>query len=388
LIEEIKNRAKSSIKASNYYDAVKLYQKAIDTSHEKDSKAEEASKKDLAILYANKSMCELAMKQYSNALADAENAISNDPSYLKGYYRKAMTLIEMKNYAQAKEILLQGLAISPTEKDFITQAKRVDELLAQAPAPSSIKPLTTASSSTTTTYTSTSTTSSEKKVATTSSKPKATEATDSSMVMDEEEQLSLARGYRKTADGRVTTFFNHELDDQTKSLIGDIAPKKLDGVQAVNAVAANDSSTTSAWNSAGTYEERIFTPWATDRLKQLMMEGLRCKVDGSRPNLIIAAKDVTSIKGDAQISMIRGKRKHIYDFSMEISLSGSMADETMSMEGSIIKIEDVTADMEHEVETTIKAAMLSADEVKMIKKALEAEVNSILQRFDAEFKTK
>ena len=35
------------------------------------------------------------------------------------------------------------------------------------------------------------------------------------------------RGYKITADGRKTTFFNNDLDDEARALIGDIAPKKV-----------------------------------------------------------------------------------------------------------------------------------------------------------------
>ena len=36
------------------------------------------------------------------------------------------------------------------------------------------------------------------------------------------------KGYKRTSDGRVTSFFHTELDDQAKELIGDIAPKRIE----------------------------------------------------------------------------------------------------------------------------------------------------------------
>lgn len=48
------------------------------------------------------------MRQYASALSDANNAISYDSTYVKGYYRKAMVLIEEKDYVGAKEALDQG----------------------------------------------------------------------------------------------------------------------------------------------------------------------------------------------------------------------------------------------------------------------------------------
>lgn len=41
------------------------------------------------------------------------------------------------------------------------------------------------------------------------------------------------------------------IDEKTKELIGDIAPKKLANGVDQTAISSNDSSKTSAWNSAG-----------------------------------------------------------------------------------------------------------------------------------------
>ena len=48
------------------------------------------------------------------------------------------------------------------------------------------------------------------------------------------------RGYKVDSQGRKTTFFNNELDDKTKALIGDIAPKKVEkavGLRAASVLA-------------------------------------------------------------------------------------------------------------------------------------------------------
>eukprot|EP00968_Pinguiococcus_pyrenoidosus_P003629 scaffold241_cov242-Pinguiococcus_pyrenoidosus.AAC.6 len=69
------------------------------------------------------------------------------------------------------------------------------------------------------------------------------------------------RGYRRTADGKVTTYFNNELSEEAKKLIGDITPQRVDPVApAAQAPTpqriASDSSQKkgSAWNAAGTWE--------------------------------------------------------------------------------------------------------------------------------------
>ena len=71
------------------------------------------------------------------------------------------------------------------------------------------------------------------------------------MVDEKEESIGLVRGYKKTSDGRVTTFFNNEMDETTKSLIGNIAPKKIDVPASVAVSAAPSANGVSVWNSAG-----------------------------------------------------------------------------------------------------------------------------------------
>ena len=83
---------------------------------------------------------------------------------------------------------------------------------------------------------------------------------------EEEEEENKIRGYKLTTDGRKTTFFNNELDEKTKALIGNIAPQKIEipnegpgsGVGGILGGgvggAGAGSGSGSAWNSAGTFE--------------------------------------------------------------------------------------------------------------------------------------
>ena len=66
----------------------------------------------------------------------------------------------------------------------------------------------------------------------------------------DEEENEIIRGYKQTSDGKITTYFNNELDDNTKALIGDIAPKKLDPASQAPATVP---SSVSVWNTAGNF---------------------------------------------------------------------------------------------------------------------------------------
>ena len=43
-----------------------------------------------------------------------------------------------------------------------------------------------------------------------------------------EAELAMLRGYKKTSDGRTTSYFNREQTEEEKKLLGCIAPKKLE----------------------------------------------------------------------------------------------------------------------------------------------------------------
>jgi hypothetical protein len=91
----------------------------------------------------------------------------------------------------------------------------------------------------------------------TTAKKTSTKSADSSSETIAEAEASRLRGYKITADGRKTTYFNHELSEEAKALIGDIAPKKITpttsttsngDISAADAAAATASS---VWNTAG-----------------------------------------------------------------------------------------------------------------------------------------
>jgi len=196
------------LKGGNIQDASRLYLKGIDVGE-----ACGVSSNELAVLYANKSMCELKMGKAEDALNDATKAISLDPAYVKGYYRKASACLHLKSYDESKKWLLAGLEISPNENELKQLLAKTEELSKAAPT-KSVK------SSTTSTTTTTSSSSSSSKINKKTEEPSSNKPQDAAEPMDVDDEGVVYRGYKKTADGRVTTFFNNELDDKTKSLIG------------------------------------------------------------------------------------------------------------------------------------------------------------------------
>jgi tetratricopeptide (TPR) repeat protein len=224
LVDEIKSRAKGSITSKNYPEAVQLYSKAIELFPQD------------AILHANRSMCYLSMNNANSALSDAQEATKLDPTYAKGFYRLGMAQLKLNDRSAAKQSFLQGIALVPDDKDFRQQ---LDKLHA-AGVESNSTAAPTAAGTPKETKTAVST------AARAQREPEPDAASD-----EKEESIGIVRGYKRTSDGRVTTFFNNELDETTKSLIGNIAPKKIDVPATVAVSAAPAANGVSVWNSAG-----------------------------------------------------------------------------------------------------------------------------------------
>lgn len=326
LVEEIKSRAKGSITSKNYPEAVQLYGKAIELFPQD------------AIIHANRSMCYLSMNNADSALSDAKEATKLDPTYAKGFYRLGMAQLKLNDRSAAKQSFLQGIALVPDDKDFRLQLDKLQAAGVQS-APTvavSAAAVSTAGAP------------KEKKAPATANPPTEPDAASD----EKEESIGLVRGYKKTSDGRVTTFFNNEMDETTKSLIGNIAPKKIDVAAAVAVSAAPSANGVSVWNSAGTFEEVIHTPWAISKLREKMTALAFSSVDAVNALPLDSVIVVSSVEitGDASVTANRGKRKHIFDFTIKVDWKLTVMEHAISPEiitGSI-SMHDVTADRDYE----------------------------------------
>ncbi|GAX83043.1 hypothetical protein CEUSTIGMA_g10469.t1 [Chlamydomonas eustigma] len=135
----------------------------------------------------------------------------------------------------------------------------------------------------------------------------------------------------------------------------------------------------SLWNHAGTFEERNVSKWAQDRLKDLLAG---CSAGG------VTITEVSSVIGDANIWMVRGKKRH--GFSFEISMSWKMeAAGGISVSGTL-KIPN--ADVEDLDDLTLEPSVTKsgrdkeeADALTAVKK-LKGPLEKVLSGFLREFK--
>ena len=122
------------------------------------------------------------------------------------------------------------------------------------------------------------------------------------------------RGYKVDSQGRKTTFFNNELDDKTKALIGDIAPKKVAAPTQMKVDAG-----ASSWNQAGTFESKDHTKWMRAwleaKFRDFMVDLPERKVGALTVPCYLTVKKIKDIKGDASTAQARGKKKWVLDVS-------------------------------------------------------------------------
>ncbi|RLN98070.1 hypothetical protein BBJ28_00008478 [Nothophytophthora sp. Chile5] len=193
---------------------------------------------------------------------------------------------------------------------------------------------------------STSSSSSTKKTASSgSSKPKASTSSSSPVVVaDEPDMSSDMRGYKNGLP-----YFHRELSKEEKHLIGDIAPQKIETAPAA-VRAPHDGS---AWNTAGTFEERVVTKWA----EVMAVFRLACAPEKwsalfsdatfSEGNFQATLKAPEKFTGEASICVVRGKKRYLFDFNFqlpfEVAISGGS-----SCKGTYT-MNDISNDEDYEV---------------------------------------
>eukprot|EP00560_Eucampia_antarctica_P009425 CAMPEP_0197828222 /NCGR_PEP_ID=MMETSP1437-20131217/4853_1 /TAXON_ID=49252 ORGANISM="Eucampia antarctica, Strain CCMP1452" /NCGR_SAMPLE_ID=MMETSP1437 /ASSEMBLY_ACC=CAM_ASM_001096 /LENGTH=553 /DNA_ID=CAMNT_0043429387 /DNA_START=49 /DNA_END=1707 /DNA_ORIENTATION=- len=175
-------------------------------------------------------------------------------------------------------------------------------------------------------------------------KPKQTKPKNNHVIDDDdsdddiltETDLRMMRGYKKTSDGRTTSYFSHEQTEEEKKLLGSIAPQRLDAPKRpdstdnqdqsssptliqnndINAVNTNASShLASAWNQAGTWEERDTTEWCREALKSRLLTA----ASKHSSNIKAIIKEVEDFTGDASVAVVtRGKKSYVFDFHCKL----------------------------------------------------------------------
>jgi len=342
LINELQSRGRAAVGAKSWMDAKMLYEKAIEVIES--NSATDTPNEKLAMFSGNLSLVLRNMGEFEDARKAATKSTKADANYVKGWWRLGQALSGLKRSEDALEAMQQAKSLDPTNKALMKECdklvkqveedKRLMEAMeveetdpaavvdekkktvtkTEAPPPKKTKPVTTATKTTTTTK-------------------------DSENIFTKSDAV---RGY-KIVNGKKTSYFHNELSEEAKTLIGDIAPKKLENVEAVK---TKTTEGTSAWNQAGTWEEKNVTSWADESLrKQIEMTTFVFPDSSPAPGALVTIQKVIKLNGHASVAQVRGKKRYIYEYSAELEWQLEDATNGMKCVGKV-KIHDIDGTVE------------------------------------------
>ncbi len=196
------------------------------------------------------------------------------------------------------------------------------------------------------------------------------------------------RGYKTTSDGRKTSYFNNEMDEQTKNLIGDIAPKPIGSASSTPQPVQRTSSGTaaSAWNSAGTFEEKDTTKWCKSAISQAL-----ASLSSESGSFAAKVTKVGDVSGDASVIMSRGKKRYLFDHSvtLDFTVEDDVGDEAGKGKITLGDISSTAAgEGEYEMEVTFKkggGATKVRDAVDGLKAVVKTALDGFVARFNTEY---
>jgi hypothetical protein len=314
--EELLRRAKGAVQTGNYYpDAIALYEKALEM------KDDSNTNNNTAIVHANLSLCYGKIHNWDRAMQHAQTSTEIDPSYTKAWYRLAQAQAQFNDHqhiASAIEAMQTAIRLEPNNAALVKELQKLQQQ-------TSATTTTTAKNNNTRT-----TTTSASVPARTKTSLHISKTTPSQSVLkqdnenkEEQDEDTLfkpsepVRGY-KIVNGKKTSYFHHELSEETKQLIGDIAPKKLDVTTTIDTSTDTSTTTTSthsAWNQAQTWEEKDCTEWA----KRTFIETVLALQPDNHDTSHNPLWSVTSVQVEptshASIVTSRGKKRYLYEFT-------------------------------------------------------------------------
>lgn len=306
LLEELKNRGRAAVGYKSWMDAELLYQKALTVQ-------------DDSALHANVSLCQFQMGMFDASRKEAQAAVDLDPMYVKGYWRLTQALAKLHRTDEAIQSIQDGLNIEPSNKAFLKELaslekQRLEEATLMDTEPTEVtepagpNPFEKINISTPPSM--------EKKVVEKKkvTKPKMTSSSIETSTTDGEFSKSdHVKGY-KIVNGKKTSFFHNEMTEEVKELIGDIAPKRIEEVPAAESGTVAPGA--SAWNKAGTWEERDVTAWAKESLEQALLN-TSFTFPALAPGALASITNAI-VDGTASYATVRGKKRYIYEFKLTV----------------------------------------------------------------------
>jgi tetratricopeptide (TPR) repeat protein len=327
LMAELKRRATAAVGAAQWPDAAALYTKAVECCQSmaltsSNPVEEQSSSSQLAIFSANLSLCHGKMNRWKEALQSAETAVQADATYVKGWWRRSQAFAALQDYGSAVVSMERALALDSTntalQKELVKlrqQQQQYDENKAKELLE---KPQGAETASNTVIVDDTKTAALKKS--------NGEQTTESVVHIDGDDETEFTKsdhikGY-KVVQGKKTSYFHRELSEDAARLIGDIAPQKLNAADTTEPAASAASQLqpgTSVWNTAGTWEEKDCSAWATSTLIQYLEQAtFEFPASSPAPGARLDVDRVTVTSGHASAAAVRGKKRYLYEFDVTV----------------------------------------------------------------------
>ena len=126
----LKSQGNEMLTMGNFQQAIVCYTMAIDLGEEGDL---------LPVLYANRAMAHIKLEAYGLAIADAEQAMKIDPSYIKSYYRRGSANLAIGKYKLALRDFKAVCKLRPNDRDARNKLKECEKAAKQMAFASAIE---------------------------------------------------------------------------------------------------------------------------------------------------------------------------------------------------------------------------------------------------------
>jgi tetratricopeptide (TPR) repeat protein len=359
VVAELKSRGNAAFKSKRPEEAHLLYSAALHIDDQNWA------------IFGNRSAVNEMMGKGEEALEDANSATKIKPDWAKGFFRKGKAYACLKRYRECVEAYEQALSLEPDSKMLQKSVKKAKIAEEKADADAAAKAIKTE----------------KKKIdmapPTMTKVALLSSSKDKSTVLKEEGSVDYSlKGYKKTSDGRTTSFFNMEIDDTAKELIGSIAPKKIFNAPVEDPELVSKGA--SAWNKGGTYEERNCTEWAEQYLRAAIGEFQHAP---SKDGWSVSFTKVKSLEGDCSVVLRQGKKRYVFDFEVTVNFDVINDNGDILSSGEWV-CNDFNSEAEGECDVSLKIQS-GKDLIRswLKKKGVEELVNNLWAKFVAEYRS-
>ena len=179
-------------------------------------------------------------------------------------------------------------------------------------------------------------------------------------------------------------YFHRELSKEELDLIGDQAPKPINSA-AINNTFSGPPSSGSAWNAAGSWEEKDTSKHCQELLESLLDENWGLELSG------VNVLSCQSLDGDASLVHSKGKARYLYNY--EVKLKSEIIFEGKAYEFTLL-VHDLTNDQsveDYDLEIAWNSNSPSWPQLAQAKKLILCEDTRLALRkkveaFEAEFR--